>query len=161
MPLSFIAFPALTLEEARVARGHHRVDVSGAASVLITFVPELAASAAPNGDGHYLLDLSVVYWLLLPPLTLGADVPAIVPLADVMVDPARCGIALERLLLAGLDASPCELTVARKRIKDHAASVRLIDPASFQVGFNDLYMVETAVPVRREVLGRRRPRSSR
>ena len=80
MPLAFEAFPGLGIAAVRVARGDHPVDATGPAMGLSNMIPAVPAIAQANGALRY--PLVFLYWLLLPIVHWGADIPGGTFLAD-------------------------------------------------------------------------------
>ena len=104
---------------------------------LSTMIPAVPAIAQANGLLRY--PLVFIYWLLLPIVHWGADIPDGTFVADFIIGIERCGTALERCILGGLDMSPCTVSVARARIKRLGVRIFQLDPAPFTALFADLY----------------------
>ena len=145
MPLAFTAHPGLGMAAIRVARDDHPVDATGPAMGLRNMIP--AIPAVPQANGALRYPLVFVYWLILPIVHWGADIPGGTVLADFIVGVERCGTALERCILGGLDMSPCTISVARARIKRLGVRIFQLDPAPFTVMFADLYPTTPTPPV--------------
>ena len=145
MPLTFELFPGLGMAAIRVARADHPVDATGPAMGLANMIPAIPAVAQGNGALRY--PLVFIYWLLLPIVHWGPDIPDGTILADFIVGIGRCGTALERCILGGLDMSPCTVSVARARIKRLGIRLFALDPAAFTAVFADLYPTTPTPPV--------------
>ena len=133
------------MAQIRVARDDHPVDATGPAMGLSNMVPAVPAIAQANGALRY--PLVFIYWLILPIVHWGADIPGGTVLADFLVGVERCGTALERCILGGLDMSPCTISVARARIKRLGIRLFQLDPAPFTAMFADLYPTTPTPPV--------------
>ena len=137
MPLDFLPQPGIAMMQARVNRADHAVDASGPCMSLQAMVPSIAPAQLANGLLRY--PLVFIYWLLLPIIRPGADVPGATPLADFVLHVARLGVAFERCILGGLDTSPCTPSVARARIKKLGLRLVASDPGPFTAVFADWY----------------------
>ena len=145
MPLDFLPQPGIGVMQARVNRGDHAVDATGPCMSLQTMVPSITAVQVANGMLRY--PLVFIYWLLLPIIRPGADVPDATLLADFVLHVARLGVAFERCILGGLDTSPCTPSVARARSKKIGLRLVAIDPGPFSAMFADWYPTVPTPPV--------------
>ena len=119
--------------------GDHPVDATGPCQALRTMVPAVPPVILPTGELRY--PLVFIYFLFLPIIHPGADIPDATMWVDFLVAVARCGVAFERCLLGGLDTSACTVSVARARLKRLGIRLFLADPAPFTAMFADLYPV--------------------
>ena len=78
------SWAGLGIAAVRVARGDHPVDATGPAMGLNNMIPAVPAIAQANGA-------LFIYWLLLPIVHWGADIPGGTFVADFIVGVERCG----------------------------------------------------------------------
>ena len=147
MPFDFVTLPGLTMQQQRAARGPHPIMVSGPALALSQMLPSLPGAPAAGGANALLWPCVVLYWLLLPVIHIGNDVPNGARMAEFLVHAQRLGVAFERLIVGGLRLEPCTPSVARARIKRLGIRLFMTDAAPFTAVFADFYPVEPTPPV--------------
>ena len=149
MPLEWDDHPGLQGDQLRVARGPHRVTASGLCATIASWIPQFPSQAGQGGT-TFIFELTPILWLILAIMRLADDVLPDTLLFQYIVHVTVLGVALELCLdpygPGALDTTPCNPSVARRRLREAAERVRAVNPLAFDVPMASLYQVIMPAP---------------
>ena len=143
MPFAFENFRGVVGDQLRLARGNHRVAVTGLALTLLTMIPSLSHQQV---GGITYVEYPLICWLVMGVIRVSPAIPLNTRLARYIVEVARLGTAFEHLLANRLNTAACSASVARGRIKRLGMKLAVNSPDPFTALPPDLYSVIPPVP---------------
>ena len=107
MPFAFENFPGVVGDALRLARGDHRVALTGIALTLLTMIPSLPHQQA---GGITYVEYPLICWLVMGVIRVSPAIPLNTRLARYIVHVVRLGVAFEHLLANELKTSACSVS---------------------------------------------------